>query len=103
MKRTYQPKKRARKREHGFLARTASKGGRPVLPGRGAKGPRRLAAYRDEVDGACLSDASAQGGFRCHRPARDGSVDRAPRPEGAANRWTRDACRALDAEIARRG
>jgi len=41
-KQTYQPKKRQRSREHGFMKRMASRGGRKVLAARRAKGRTRL-------------------------------------------------------------
>jgi large subunit ribosomal protein L34 len=41
-KRTYQPKKRQRSAEHGFLKRMASKAGRKVLKKRRVKGRVRL-------------------------------------------------------------
>ncbi|MCL2678835.1 MAG: 50S ribosomal protein L34 [Dehalococcoidia bacterium] len=41
-KRTYQPKRVPRKREHGFLARMSSRGGRGVLKARRLKGRQRL-------------------------------------------------------------
>lgn len=37
-KRTYQPKKLKRKRKHGFLARTQTKGGKEVVKRRRLKG-----------------------------------------------------------------
>lgn len=43
-KRTFQPKKRKRAREHGFLKRMASKAGRAVLKRRRTKGRSRLSA-----------------------------------------------------------
>jgi large subunit ribosomal protein L34 len=43
-KRTYQPKKRQRSREHGFLKRMATKAGRNVLQRRRNKGRVKLSA-----------------------------------------------------------
>jgi len=42
MKRTYQPKKRQRRRVHGFRARMATAGGQNVLKARRRKGRKAL-------------------------------------------------------------
>jgi large subunit ribosomal protein L34 len=43
-KRTYQPKKRSRAREHGFLKRMSTKAGRNVLKRRRTKGRAKISA-----------------------------------------------------------
>lgn len=44
LKRTFQPKTRQEKREHGFMKRMKTKAGRNVLKARRAKGRKKLSA-----------------------------------------------------------
>ncbi len=44
MKRTYQPKKIQRKREHGFMKRMSTRAGQNVIKARRAKGRKKLSA-----------------------------------------------------------
>lgn len=44
VKRTFQPKNRQEKREHGFRARMSTRGGRKVLKSRMLKGRKKLSA-----------------------------------------------------------
>ena len=44
MKRTYQPKKRQRQKEHGFMKRMSTRAGQNVIKARRAKGRKKLSA-----------------------------------------------------------
>ena len=44
MKRTFQPKKRQRSKEHGFMKRMKTRAGRAVLKARRTKGRKKLTA-----------------------------------------------------------
>lgn len=44
MKRTYQPKKRQEKKEHGFMKRMATRSGRNILKARRQKGRKKISA-----------------------------------------------------------
>ncbi|MFB0564843.1 MAG: 50S ribosomal protein L34 [Candidatus Aminicenantaceae bacterium] len=43
MKRTFQPNKRKRKKNHGFLVRMRTKGGQRIIKNRRKKGKKRIA------------------------------------------------------------
>ena len=44
LKRTYQPKKKQNKKEHGFMKRMSTRAGRNIIKARRAKGRKKICA-----------------------------------------------------------
>jgi large subunit ribosomal protein L34 len=57
---TYQPKKRQRKKEHGFRKRMSTQSGRNILKSRRQKGRKKLTAY-GPISGLFSANAGKKG------------------------------------------